>query len=175
MRTVMRWTGVLVALATALGAIALFLLYMARWEWGRALVAGMVFVAAEVALGFVAVLRRLDRMGGDPRDEVARRAAPSRHEPVEEFPWLAATRDYRGVFITLLLGGGVVVSGVSWAIEKLSSVSSSGGDVAAFEQFAFPDRPLVPSDTEVRVRGFGTDVDDQLHALLGPFSSDATR
>ena len=173
MSTVMRWIGMLAAAATAFGSMGFFLLYMARWEWNRALIAAMVFVAAEVALGFVAVLRRLDRMGGDPRDEVARRAAPTRQDPIEEFPWLAATRDQRGVFITLLLGGGVLVSGVSWAIEKVSSVSSSGGNTEAFEQFAFPDRPLVPSDTEMRVRGLGRNDDDQLHALLGPFASGA--
>lgn len=172
MRTVMRWIGTLAALATALGALAFFLLYMARWEWGRALVAGMVFVAAEVALGFIAMLRRLDRMGGDPREAPARRAGPVHRQPVDRFPWLATTRDHRGVFIPLLLGGGVLVSGVTWAIEKISSVSGSTGNVEAFEQFAFPDRPLVPSDTEIRVRGLGRHDDEQLRALLGPFSSE---
>lgn len=175
MRNVMRWIGTLAALATALGSFAFFLLYMARWEWGRALVAGIVFVAAEVALGFVAILRRLDRMGGDPREEHARRAAPVHRQPLERFPWLAATRDQRGVFIPLLLGGGVLVSAVTWAIEKVSSVSGSSGDAESFEEFAFPDRSLVPSDTEVRVRGLGRHDDDQLHALLGPFSSDPSR
>ena len=171
MPTVMRLVGMLAAGATALGSMGFFLLYMARWEWGRATVAAMVFVAAEVAIGFVMVLRRLDRMGGDPREQTARRAAPTPRQPVDEFPWLAATRDQRGVFITLLLGGGVLVSGVSWAIEKVSSMGSNGSQPEAFEQFAFPDRPLVPSDTEIRVRGLGRHDDDQLHALLGPFSS----
>lgn len=171
MRSTLRGIGILVAVVTALGALAFALLYMARWEWHRALVAGIAFVGAEVGVGIIMILRRLDGMA-EPRER--RRppdTPPVRHDPVSpEFPWLSHTRERHGVFVPILLGGGVLVTAVTWLIEKVSSGAGSSRP-AAYERFSFPDRPLSPTDTEMRVRELAGRDDDQLRALLGPFAT----
>lgn len=123
-------------LIAAVAASSLYLfVYLVRWEWHRALVAGVLFVAAEVALAAAAILDRLRSIEGrlaaragmaaDGSDALVRlrEAAP---EPRTSFDWLS--RDEAGsgmsVFVPLLLGAGVVLSGAAWLVERLARATA---------------------------------------------------
>jgi hypothetical protein len=41
--------AIALGVATALGSGAYIFIYLYRWEWNRALIAGMIFIAAEIA------------------------------------------------------------------------------------------------------------------------------
>lgn len=124
------WLAATVTLALAGCYTAISL---ARWEWNRALFFGVVFVAAEVGLAAGLILRRMASIersvvahppaataAASPR-EVLRRTRGD--EP--RFAWLrvdpgaAATRT--NVFITLAVGGGVLLSGGAWLIDRIAS------------------------------------------------------
>jgi hypothetical protein len=153
-----RRIAVLAGLVT-LGASGWYVaVYLARWEWNRALMAGVIFLAAELGLLGVLLLdrmarleRRLDehlpaergraagphatgtnttrrhatgsrRREPDPRVLArVREAAPSRRP----FAWLDPA-DRLSVFVPVLLGAGVLLSGVAWVVERLARVTAGG-------------------------------------------------
>lgn len=129
------------ALALVIGVLAASgayaLIYLFRWEWHRAIITALFFVAAEVALGIAVLLRRLARLE-DRLDALAdgvergravdldvdpavlariREAAPPPRSP---FGWLDPTDAKLGVFLPFLLGVGAVASGLAWGIEQLA-------------------------------------------------------
>lgn len=119
----------------ALVATGVYLfVYLVRWEWHRALVAGVLFVAAELALAAAAILDRLRSIEarlstGVPAAAAAdaealprlREAAP---EPRTNFDWLSRQGTEMSVFVPLLLGAGVVLSGVAWVVERVARVTA---------------------------------------------------
>jgi hypothetical protein len=132
----------LVAGATLIAAGLYTVVSLARWEWNRALFFAVVFVAAEVGLAIALVLRRLVRIEAlvtdlpvpaDPgvrralRDtrSVERASASGQQREQDRFGWLRVDpTDVVGrthVFITLLVGGGVILSGGAWLVDKLAS------------------------------------------------------
>jgi hypothetical protein len=139
-----RRIGGLAALVTLIASGTYFFLYLYRWEWNRAQVAGAIFVATEVGLvGWLLsdrlrrVERRLDTVSGavssalsgasgasgparDRRLHVLRETRP---DPRVNFAWLART-DRSSVFIPVLLGAGAVMSGLAWVVERLSRATA---------------------------------------------------
>lgn len=108
-----------------LGSLGYLFSYVLRWQWNRALFAGMAAVALLVALGTAAVLRKLgqleDRLGDtDDVDEAVLADLRATRPQRAHFAWLRERAQHTNVFITVLLGGGVVVSGVAWVIGKLA-------------------------------------------------------
>ena len=118
-----------VAVLAAATCGAYTLVYLYRWEWHRAILAGVFLVVAEVALATAVLLRRLaaiDRRLTEvvesgarpgPQPEILvhlREAAP---EPRPPFAWLAPDR--LGVFLPILLGAGVLASAAAWVVESL--------------------------------------------------------
>lgn len=118
---------------TALVASGVYVfVYLYRWEWHRATLAGVVFVAAEVGLGIFAILERLRRLehrftesgsADDLRTVVAHieQAAPEERQP---FQWLAGGGDRLSVFVPILLGAGVVLSAAAWAVERIAHATA---------------------------------------------------
>jgi hypothetical protein len=126
--------------AVAASGIYLFV-YLFRWEWHRALVAGVLFVAAEIALASAAILDRLRAIesrlqagagvapaataaptaGGSETLERLREAQP---EPHTNFDWLTRQSGEMSVFVPLLLGAGVVLSGMAWIVERLARATA---------------------------------------------------
>jgi hypothetical protein len=112
---------------TALGSGAYVFIYLYRWEWNRALIAGLIFVAAEIALLGVAILDRLKRLDGRldgiERDittnQTLARIQESAPQGRKHFAWLT-DYDRTGVFVPVLMGAGIVISGIAWAVEKLA-------------------------------------------------------
>lgn len=146
-------------LAWIIGAIALLgstgylFSYVIRWQWNRALFAAAAVIALLVVMGTAAVLRKLDMLesnlgnarGGDPVLDDLRATRPSR----DHFAWLRDSTGTTNVFITLLLGGGVLVSGIAWIVGKLAEGTTTP---AAERRLAdrlgplrFPDDGLAPA------------------------------
>lgn len=125
-RTVAR----LVALATMLGAGVTMLRELQSWEWHRALVAGTFALMAEIALATSLILDRIGRpavaVAADNRreqrfaDQLA--ATPTTND---HFAWLR-NPSRTNVFIPLLMGAGVILSGVAWLVERLAGRTAGG-------------------------------------------------
>jgi len=123
----MRFFAWAVGVVTLLASGYLAASYLATWEWRRATFMAVVFVAVEVALATGLVLRRLvhleRRIGGEasPPDTAVRQrieeAKPERHP----FEWLDPTSGQTNVFITLLVGGGILISGLGWLLDWVAS------------------------------------------------------
>jgi hypothetical protein len=132
-----RWAGRLLRVVSYVVTVAsgvYMLLYLVRWEWNRAMIAGLFFVAAEVALATSAVLRRLRRLERDLADlDVEETPRPASGMPAARpFAWLEEAANGHGVFIPVLLGLGVVASAIAWLIERLAATTwSLGGDASA--------------------------------------------
>ncbi len=109
-----RLPGALARLAAVVALVVsgvYVVLYLYRWEWHRALIAGVLFVAAEVAVVGFALL---DRMGGE------RPSAPLPAPTTEShrFPWL----DPGGlaVFVPVLLGLGILLTLAASVVERVA-------------------------------------------------------
>ena len=126
-RTIARW----IAGLTVLGAGVTMLRELAEWEWHRALVAGTFTLIAEVALATSLILDRLAKMPSasaatpstaEREDRFAARLGGSR-EHRDHFAWMRDPSRV-GVFVPLLMGAGVLMSGLAWLVERVSSRSS---------------------------------------------------
>ncbi|MGH8998592.1 MAG: hypothetical protein ACRDY7_04305 [Acidimicrobiia bacterium] len=125
-----RMAAALLALVFAASG-AYLLLYLVRWEWHRAIIAGVFFLGAEVALvGGVlfarlrAVERRLDAMVASPPADVVARMAESAPAPRAPFAWLKTNGEGLGVFLPVLLGAWLLASALAWLVESLARVTA---------------------------------------------------
>ncbi|HEX7277674.1 MAG TPA: hypothetical protein VF244_09905 [Acidimicrobiales bacterium] len=145
--------GMAVMAATAL----YFFVYLWRWEWNRALIAGVLFVAAEVAMLTAAVMDRIRRLSDHVDGQLARRpdarvlarlqeTAPAPHN---QFAWLSPASGRTNVFVPVLMGMGVVMSALAWLVERLARATAAPamerGLAARMSPLAWPaDGLLVP-------------------------------
>lgn len=119
----------LAGIATLIGSAIYTGVSVGRWEWNRALFFAMVFLAAEVGLATALLLRRLDSshpVGETSPPELATIRDTRRDH--HRFMWLrhdpAEVINRSNVFITLLVGGGVLISGLAWALDKIASATT---------------------------------------------------
>lgn len=148
----MRKIAWLVAVATLLATGSYVFVYLYRWEWHRALLVGVLFLAAEVAVGIALVLRRLGPR--EPTDDDAAEesdaftaARPDRPASSRDhFAWLRGDAGF-GVFVPVLLGSGVIVSAIAWLVERVAARATrrSAADSVAerLVPLAFPSSLLV--------------------------------
>lgn len=135
--------------------------YLYWWEWNHAIIAGVFLLAVEGGLIAVVVLGRLTRLEQRlSRDDGAHEAATRTilrdraPRPRDPFAWLSrSTEDGRvGVFVPVLLGAGVVLSGAAWVVERLAQIM--GGpkleqDLAGrLERLAPPPRGFLATDDD---------------------------
>ena len=115
-----------IAWLAAVGTLLMGLLYMVvslnRWEWNRALFFGLIVLIAEVGIATALILRRLSRIEHSKLDPAilailrdTRPASPHR------FGWLEDTTTQMNVFITFLVGGGIILSGMAWVADKIGA------------------------------------------------------
>ena len=166
----------LVAGATALGASVYFFIYLYVWEFHRALITAVIFLAAEVAIVGALVLRRLRRLPAEQDGQAVdpqvlarlRETAPSS----DHFAWLRRRTETPNVFITVLLGGGVLVSAIAWAVERIARRTATPGLeeglARRLSSIGFPSDGLVASEGELLAQEGPYADDSQLRVLLGP-------
>lgn len=121
--------AVMLGILVASGAYVL--IYLFRWQWHRAIITGIFFLAAELALAMLLLMRKLDRIEerldhldraglaqADPAMlERLRSTAP---EPSKPFAWLDPSSSTTNVFLPFLLGVGALASAVAWVVENLA-------------------------------------------------------
>jgi hypothetical protein len=169
-----RIIGWLAGIGTLLAGVVYMVVSLNRWEWNRALFFGLIVLIAEVGLTTGLVLRRLARL-----EYTARRLDPvvtsilreTRPPTPDRFAWLrdSAARDLN-VFITFLVGGGVLISGIAWVVDRVASKSSSPmGDERLARQLhpiSYPAGGLLLDDITVLAQEVPGANDDQIRQLL---------
>jgi hypothetical protein len=167
---VMAW---LAGIGTLLAAGVYMVVSLNRWEWNRALFFGLIVLIAEVGLATGLVLRRLARLeylsrpSGDPMvSQILRDTRPS----ADRFAWLRDTTTSTNVFITFLVGGGVILSAVAWMVDKVASKTTSpAGEERLAHQLApisYPTGGLLLDDVTVLAQEVPGANDDQIRQLL---------
>jgi hypothetical protein len=130
-----RILGRVLLIVVLMASSAYFLVYLRRWEWDRAQEAGLVFVAALIALVASVLLRRLQAI--DARiEELQHRPAPpsppaaleairdSAPPPPDRFAWLRESQSRTNVYIFMLLGAGVLLSGLATVVERVGGATA---------------------------------------------------
>jgi hypothetical protein len=125
----------LAAIVTIAASGYYFFVYLTRWEWNRALTSGVILLAAEIGLVGALVLDRIGRLRTniassstgrhDPRPQVLARIRESAPAPRNQFAWLRPERT--NVFVPVLLGAGVIVSGIAWVVERIARATAGKG------------------------------------------------
>jgi hypothetical protein len=118
-------------LATLLGSGGYVVLYLWRWEWNRALISGLFFLAAEAALLAGAITRRLQRVEDQLTSLQSERVDAARSHLVatrpaasDRFEWLRSSIHRSNVFVPVLMGAGVLLSGVAWVVERIARATA---------------------------------------------------
>ncbi|WP_431970089.1 hypothetical protein [Nocardia sp. bgisy134] len=159
-----RGLGVLLAVGTLIATGAYVFVYLYRWEWNRAILTAALFIAAEIALVAMLLTRRLRDVqrelgAAGERARTARIVHAATPAPRVTFAWLSRP-DRLGVFVPVLLAGGVLLTGVAWLVERLAKLTA--GPATEHRIVDRLDRLALPPN------GFLTPSADRLHLLHGP-------
>lgn len=149
----------LVGLAALLGSAGYLFVYIARWQWNRALFSGIALITTLLVMGIGLVLHRLgevrdaleDRDGGASGPDTALLADLQATRPQrDQFAWLRESVEHPNVFITLLLGGGAIVSAVAWLAGKVAEGTTTPQAESKLAErmgpLAFPEQGLAPAE-----------------------------
>ena len=169
----------LCASITLVAAAAYSVTSLNRWEWTRALYFGLVALFAEVGLATAVVVRKIDHAGpngegdaGRERDEV-RDVLRSTRPRRRRFAWLEPEEvvSRSNVFITMLVGGGVLLSGLAWVLDKVAARTTSSleegrlaGDLTSI---AYPEGGLQVDEVSALAQSVPHFDDPGLRILLG--------
>jgi hypothetical protein len=164
---------VLVVTLIVAGLLAGQALY--AWEWSRAVWMTTGFVAVEVALVGVLVLGRLKDLvaridSDEQRDPVRHRLVESRPAAPDRFAWLQESMGRTNVFVTMIIGGGVIVSGVLWIIDQIArrtvTTTREGRLADDLHSIAPPRDGLVPPEELLFAEDLSSGERDDLWLLL---------
>lgn len=161
------WAAGLVALAAS---AAYLVVSLNRWEWNRALFFGLLLLVAEVALASALVLQRLGRLERrseiDP--DVLEAIRDSRPPSPNRFEWMKPTQ--MNVFITFLVGGGVVLSALAWLVDRIASTTTTPAGEEHLARLlgpiSYPKGGLLLDDVTVLAQAVPGCDDTQLRKLL---------
>jgi hypothetical protein len=156
---------------TLIVAVVYMVVSLNRWEWNRALFFGLIALMAEVAAATGLLMSRMARRA--PRDDdPAIRAALSESRPASpnRFRWLEESTRQLDVFIMFLVGGGVMLSGIAWVVDRVASVTSTpAGErhlARELQEISYPRGGLLVDEMTVLAQEVpGTD-DVQIRRLL---------
>ena len=156
-----RRIAVLTLVACMVASGAYVFVYLYRWEWNRALIAGLLFLISLVVFVAAAVIERLKRIEAKldakavaPNQvEVLSRIRATAPAPREHFAWLTKNQDLN-VFIPVLMGAGVVMSAIAWAVERLARSTAQPaferGLAERLQPIALPDGGFLSQQGVVR-------------------------
>ena len=162
----------LAGIGTLLAALVYMVVSLHRWEWNRAVFFGLIVVIAEVALATGLVLRKLSDL------QRARQVDPAvlailrdgRPPSPDRFAWLKEASTRTNVFITFLVGGGVLLSAMAWVVDRVASrTSTAQGEeklAAELAPISYPRGGLVVDDITVLAQDVPGADDEQIHMLL---------
>jgi hypothetical protein len=164
----------LAGIGTMLAGGLYMIVSLNRWEWNRALFFGLIVLIAEVGLATGLVLRRLARLEYDRRSgvdptikEILRETRPA---STDRFAWMREPARDLNVFITFLVGGGVLISGIAWVVDRVASKTSSpiGEERLArqLDPISYPSGGLLLDDVTVLAQEVPGANDDQIRQLL---------
>ena len=163
----------LAGIGTMVAGAAYMIVSLNRWEWNRALFFGLIVLIAEVALGTGLVLRKLGHLSVDRSydPDTLTTLRETRGPSPDRFAWLKEAADGRtNVFITFLVGGGVLLSAVAWAVDRLASKTSTpvGEErlAAQLGSISYPRGGLVVDDVTVLAQDVPGADDAQIRKLL---------
>jgi hypothetical protein len=163
----------LAAIAALIAAALYMVVSLNRWEWNRALFFGLIVVIAEIGLATGLVLRKLaQRQLTSSRDpEVHRVLRDSRPPAADRFAWMKeTTRGQLNVFITFLVGSGVILSAGAWVLDRIASKTSTpiGEErlAAVLSSIAYPRGGLLLDDVTVLAQEVPGADDEQIRRLL---------
>ena len=169
-----RKLGTALAMATLAGSGVYLFVYLYRWEWNRALMAGVFLLAAQMALSTTAILGRLRALetarptapagSTGARPQVLARLRETAPPARDHFAWMKPSAERMGVFVPILMGAGFVLSGLAWVVERVARQTAGPalerGLAGRLSLFTLPEDGLVPAPV--------TRTDDRLVLLLGP-------
>jgi hypothetical protein len=169
----MKTVAWLAGIGTMLAAAAYMVVSLNRWEWNRALFFGLILLIAEVALATALVLRKLGELErrGRSDDGVLDIVQGSRPSSPDRFGWLKdSAKGQMNVFITFLVGGGVILSALAWVVDRVASRTATPAAerrlARSLRPIAYPSGGLLVDDVTA-LADVGPDADDHLHTLLG--------
>lgn len=168
----MKFVASLIAIGTLLGGAAYMAVSLNRWEWNRALFFGLIVLIAEVAVATALVLRRLARLerrdADNSIDVIVRETRPA---SPNRFAWLEESAGQFNVFITFLFGGGVVLSGIAWVVDRIAASTSTPARerhlARRLDSISYPCGSLLVDDVTVLAQDVPGADDVQIRKLLG--------
>jgi hypothetical protein len=167
----------LAGVGTLLAGVFYLVISLNRWEWNRALFFGLIVLIAEVGLATGLVLRRLARLEHNLKGSAASATDPavvqilSETRPARDrFAWMRESTNQMNVFITFIVGGGVILSGVAWLVDRVASKTSSpAGEERLARQLypiSYPSGGLLLDDITVLAQDVPGADDEQIRQLL---------
>jgi len=162
----------LAGIGTLVAGTVYMVVSLNRWEWNRALFFGLIVLIAEVGLATGLVLRKLDRLSVASRvdAETLDVLRDTRPPSPDRFAWLKESTSRLNVFITFLVGGGVILSGVAWVVDRLASKTTTpigeGRLAAQLQTISYPRSGLVVDDVTVLAQDVPGADDTQIRMLL---------
>lgn len=164
----------LAGIGTVLASGTYMVVSLNRWEWNRALFFGLIVLIAEIGLSTGMILRRISRLERSHHEvmdpmlrEILRANRPARQD---RFAWLKESASHMNVFITFLVGGGIVLSGVAWVVDRVaSSTAGAVGDqrlARRLGRISYPRGGLVVDDVTVLAQDVPGADDAQIRKLM---------
>jgi hypothetical protein len=106
------------------------IVYLYRWEWNRALISGLFFLAGEVAYVGSSLRGEIRALSAriDAVEATAERHRPappgaSAARPARPFAWLRQSASGQAsVFVPVLLGAGVILSALAFVVERVAGM-----------------------------------------------------
>jgi MFS family permease len=163
----------LAGIGTLVGAAVYMIVSLNRWEWNRALFFGLIVLIAEVGLATALVHRKLTRLDRAPtyKSEMLAVLRETRPEPPDRFAWLKeTTRGGPNVFITFIVGGGLIIAAIAWMVDRVAASTSTALAeerlASELRSIAYPPGGLVVDDVTVLAQDVPGADDAQLRKLL---------
>lgn len=157
--------------ATLVTATVYMIVSLNRWEWNRALFFGLVVLISEVALCSGLILHRLSHPAAATEQDISLGVLRETRPPhPRRFQWLDPADSRTNVFITFLVGGGVLLSAAAWLVDRVAARTTTPVREARLARqltaLGYPRGGLLVDDMTVLAQGVPGCDDAQLRALL---------